>query len=249
MADLTVAEFQAANRAPVFKGMWNSWTLLRTGRDEPDDDDVRTTTAAVFAKWFGSSGAAAILDPSLTHYGTTRSGPADWIKVIKWGPASGAGALPLTATVKRSELSAAQKRAGVSLTRETAPGPLQMIVGGGAGPLRVVVHFVWRGEQDSVPWPVWRTNGFIQLRSWALDPLAQKDWCLERVHEPKSGAPAEQSSLGKLGDQVEDVILEGTNTIAEPLEATVSTIKAGAGLAIAAGGLWAAGKVYNAWRK
>lgn len=219
---VTIEDFQKANRAPVWKNMWNEWTLLRVGDDldgglpglDDADSTIRFTTAAVMAKWFGTTAAASILDPNLPFEGSTRSGAADRISVIEWGKATGHNAMVRRAAVKRSELTTEQRKAGVSTSREMAPGPLQFIRSDGAPIQRVRIQFVWRSPVESVPWPVWRTALLVQLRSSALDPLVPKDWILETVHKPRSGAPAELTSKEK----VEQQILEATDPVAALLE-------------------------------
>ena len=216
MAELTVAEFQAMNRAPVFPGLWNRWTLLRTGRDSPTDEEVAQTTAAVFARWFG--GGSSLLDPSLTWDDSTRSGAADLIRMRGY---ESAASYPMMAALKKSEMTSRQRRDGAVTTREMAPGPLQMIAAGGVGPLRVHVTFVWRSQQETVPWPVWRQT-WLPSREASLEPSAPKDWALDRVHEPTSGAPPEMSSWEKIESSAGDAVLAATNPVAEVLDQSSS---------------------------
>lgn len=232
---LTVAEFQRLNRAPVWKGKNNRWTLFRTSRDNPNDADIRNTTAAVFGKWFGSSGASSLLDPSLVYEGSTRSGSADLIRVRAWGPATGTNRLPLMAPVPMSELGSTQKLQGASVRRELAPGPLQVIAG--PNPIAVQVSFVWRGPEATVPWPVWRSSWFPLPRDWHLDPLAGKDWMLGIVHPPTFGAPEELSTGEKVTASAGDTILQSTNPAANAASQLAEKAGWNIGLPLIAGGL------------
>lgn len=236
MADppITVAQFQRTNRAPVFKDMWNHWTLLRTGRDNPSKSDVEQTLRAVMAKWFGSTDAASVLDPLLAWEGTTRSGSADLIKMKSAGLAKNT---PMTqAAVPRSMLTKGQRLAGAAITRETAPGPVQFVASAGE-PWRVRVVFAWRGNEETVPWPVWRSPWWQVTRDQALDPLAPKDWILEAVHAPTYGAPAELSTAGKLASSAGDVVLTTTNPAANATEQAIDSIENPAKFVAIAGGL------------
>lgn len=254
MAAVTIEEFQRRNRAPVWPGKWNVWTLCRTGRDEPSDDDVKETTAAVFAKWFGTNGLSSVLDTAITYYGTSAAGSADLIKVESIVPRAGGGDATLLEVAKKADLLEEHRDAGVSLTRDSAAGPLQMIRSGGTGPMFVRVRFAWRNSKVySVPWPVWRT-GILghATRSYALEPMAEKDWCLWRVHPFQEGVPGELSNLQKLAEQMGDAAFQATTPLANEAEAIAqSVVPVGVGVVgagVVLGGLYLGAQAYSVKR-
>ena len=75
--NLDVDKWRAENRVPLFPGKVNRWILVRTLRDNPTPDDLKSTLAATFMKWFEGT----TLDPALVFHDTTRSATADLIKL------------------------------------------------------------------------------------------------------------------------------------------------------------------------
>jgi hypothetical protein len=49
---IDVDQWQKDNRVPLFPGKVNRWILVRTLRDDPTPEDLKTTLAATFSKWF-----------------------------------------------------------------------------------------------------------------------------------------------------------------------------------------------------
>ncbi|MFZ5892527.1 MAG: hypothetical protein ACOY0T_15815 [Myxococcota bacterium] len=166
-----VDEWRRLNRVPLYPGKMNRWILARTLRDDPTPDDVKSTLAAVFMKWFEGT----LLDPALTYHDTTRSGTADLVKLERVSRER----LMFPNTVRR---------------REELPGVMPMLR---AGPfVWLEVSFAYRGQQTDMPWPV-RTGAMVQLESSAQCPL-DADWILDSVATPTENAPVELSSTDKL---------------------------------------------------
>ncbi|MFZ5895554.1 MAG: hypothetical protein ACOY0T_31140 [Myxococcota bacterium] len=167
-----VEAWRRVNRVPLYPGKVNRWILARTLRDDPSPDDLRSTLAAVFAKWFEGT----LLDPSLVFRDTTRSGTADLIKLERVSKER----LMFPNTARR---------------REELPGVMPMLRAGSF--IWLEVSFAYRGQQKEMPWPV-RTAAMVQLESSAQCPL-DADWILDSVASPTEDAPPELSSTEKLG--------------------------------------------------
>ncbi|MEO8900331.1 MAG: hypothetical protein ABI627_02305 [Polyangiaceae bacterium] len=172
-----VDDWRKRNRVPLFPGKVNRWVLIRTTRDDPTPDDLKTTLAAVFSKWFEGT----VLDPALVFKGTTRSATADLIKLEK---------------VSKDRLSVANS----ARRREELPGVSPTIAPGNFVWLEVT--FAYRGQQTDMPWPV-RTGAAMQLTSSAQCPIGA-DWVLDSAQTPTENAPPEQSSGEKATEVVSD---------------------------------------------
>jgi hypothetical protein len=181
-----VEEWRRTNRVPVFPGKINRWILVRTLRDDPTPDDLRTTLAAVFVKWFEGT----LLDPALTYNDTTRSGTADLIKLER-------------ATRERLSFTNLARR------REELPGALPTLR---SGPhVWLEVTFAYRGQQTDIPWPV-RTGAMVQLDSSAQCPV-DADWILDSAAVATEPAPTEKSTTEKVAEKGKDAankLMSGT---------------------------------------
>jgi hypothetical protein len=178
-----VDEWRRTNRVPLFPGKVNRWILVRTLRDDPTPEDLRTTLAAVFVKWFDGT----VLDPAFVYENTTRSATADLIKLER---------------VSRDRLMFANP----ARRREELPGAIPTLRSGAH--VWLEVSFAYRGQQADMPWPV-RTSAMVQLESSAQCPV-DADWILDSAALPTEAAPPEMSTGEKLaeeGKHVRDRIL------------------------------------------
>lgn len=175
---IDVDKWCEANRAPLFPGKVNRWIIARTTRDNPAPDDLKTTLAATFERWFDGTP----LDPAAPFDGTTRSAAADLIRLERVSVQQ----LTFTQPVRR---------------REELPGPGPLLNPSG-GVVWLEVTFAYRGVLLSMPWPV-RTGAMAQLESSAKCPIGT-DWMLDAVAFPVADVPPEMSTAEKaaatLGD-------------------------------------------------
>jgi hypothetical protein len=171
--DVDVEAWQKQNRVPLFPGKVNRWIVVRTLRDDPTPDDLKTTLAATFVKWFDGTP----FDPVLPSDGTTRSATADLIKLER---------------VSKDRLSFPQP----ARRREQLAGMLPTVRPGEF--VWLEVSFAYRGQLVDMPWPV-RTGAAVQLNSSANCPV-QADWMLDSAAVPTVDAPPEKSSGDKAGE-------------------------------------------------
>lgn len=174
---IDVDKWRDDNRVPLFPGKVNRWILVRTTRDNPTPDDLKTTLAATFERWFDGTP----LDPALPFNGTTRSAAADLIRLER---------------VAKDRLTFAQP----VRRREELPGPMPTLSPGDVVWLEVT--FAYRGQLLSMPWPV-RTGAAVQLQSSANCPVGA-DWMLDSAAFPAADAPPEMSSTEKAGAELGD---------------------------------------------
>ncbi|HKY34666.1 MAG TPA: hypothetical protein VJN18_01895 [Polyangiaceae bacterium] len=170
---IDVEQWQKENRVPLFSGKVNRWILVRTLRDNPTPDDLKTTLAATFVKWFEGTP----FDPVLPSDGTTRSSTADLIKLER---------------VSKERLSFPQ----TARRREQLPGVIPTVQPGEL--VWLEVSFAYRGQLLDMPWPV-RTGAAVQLKTSAQCPVSA-DWILDSAAIPTADAPPERSSAEKAGD-------------------------------------------------
>ncbi len=168
-----VAAWHNKNQAPLYPGKMNRWIVLRTLRDEPDPDFLKSSLAAVFVKWFDGSW----FDPLLTFDGTTRSGAADLIKLVN---ASQDRLLLSPATATREKLP-------YGTLPTIAPGPV----------IFLEVEFAYRGFAKTMPWPTYKREGIVQTQETSGCPVGA-DWVLDRVGAPIADAPKEKTTTEKL---------------------------------------------------
>ena len=172
-SDVDVDAWEKENRAPLFPNKVNRWVLVRTLRDNPTPDDLKTTLAATFSKWFDGTP----FDAALPSDNTTRSANADLIKLER---------------VSKERLSFPQS----ARRREQLPGILPTLKPGEI--VWLEVSFAYRGQLVDMPWPV-RTGAAVQLKSSARCPV-EADWMLDSAAVPTVDAPPEKSSADKAGD-------------------------------------------------
>lgn len=243
------AAFRSANLAPVWPARMNVWTLWWVGVPDSTDERVREAVAKQFGRWFGGVGGA-ILDPLLPSYGSTRSGPADLIRVERWSPQS---SFSPSAAASDDDLSPAQKASGNVRLRREQLTVIPMLQTVGFAPLSVRVRFAWRAEQQTIPWPIYSYPALAD----AYDPLEPQEWMLDRVHAPEGFAPAEltawQRLTGETLDSAGDAILDATQPAADVAEAVSDVAKpwaiGGVGLVIAGAAIWGLGRVVSSWRR
>jgi hypothetical protein len=181
--NVDVDKWRVENRVPLFPGKVNRWVLVRTLRDNPTPDDLKSTLAATFMKWFEGT----TLDPVLVYNDTTRSATADRIKLER---------------VSKERLSFAD----TARRREELPGVVPTLRPGEY--VWMEVSFAYRGEQKDMPWPV-RTGAIVQLQSSAQCPV-EADWILDSVASPKEDAPPEMSSSGKAWEVITDTTAQAS---------------------------------------
>lgn len=172
-SDVDVDAWEKANRAPLFPNKVNRWVLVRTLRDNPTPDDLKTTLAATFSKWFDGTP----FDAALPSDSTTRSANADLIKLER---------------VSKERLSFPQ----TARRREELPGILPTLKPGEV--VWLEVSFAYRGQLVDMPWPV-RSGAAVQLKSSAHCPV-DADWMLDSAAVPTVEAPPEKSSTDKAGE-------------------------------------------------
>lgn len=216
MADLTVSEYNRVARAPVWYGRMNVWSMIVGAQADATLEDVAGVVANAFSIWFG--GAASLLDPLLTYYGSTRSGPADLIRTTDFAPASSAS---LPAKVPTDELLPAH--AGVNRSMLTLPGPL-LVLPSDLTAYRATVRFAWRDQNNlTVAWP--RLADSVLDRA---DPYKLQEIFLDRVLSPQAFAPEELTEWQKLvaqaSDAAGDAVITATQPVADATEVVVETI-------------------------
>lgn len=199
--NVDVDKWRLENRVPLFPGKVNRWVLVRTLRDNPTPDDLKSTLAATFMKWFEGT----TLDPVLVYNDTTRSAAADLIKLER---------------VSKERLSFGD----TARRREDLPGVVPTLRPGEY--VWMEVSFAYRGEQKDMPWPV-RTGAIVQLQSSAQCPV-EADWILDSVASPKEDAPPEMSSSGKAWEVITDTTAQASAGALRALWLPVAV--AGAGL-------------------
>jgi hypothetical protein len=172
-AGVDVDAWEKQNRAPLFPNKVNRWVLVRTLRDNPTPDDLKTTLAATFSKWFDGT----LFDAALPSEGTTRSANADLIKLEHFSKER----LSFPQTARR---------------REQLPGVMPTLKPGEV--VWLEVSFAYRGQLVDMPWPV-RSGAPVQLATSARCPL-DADWMLDSAAVPTVDAPPEKSSTDKAGD-------------------------------------------------
>lgn len=198
-AGIDVEKWRSNNRAPLYPGKMNRWLLVRTLRDNPDEEDVRLTLLAVFNKWFEGSP----IDPVLTSGGGA-PGPVDNISIVR----SSRAAFQLADVVRRRE------------DLSTLP-----TVNASGGVFYLEVHFACRALAKDMPWPVRTAPGVfgVQLASSSECPL-NTDWMLSEVGKPTTEAPPERPLVdvlaGKTGEVLRDVgegAASATQSLLSPL--------------------------------
>jgi hypothetical protein len=199
--NVDVDKWRLENRVPLFPGKVNRWILVRTLRDNPTPDDLKSTLAATFMKWFEGT----TLDPALVFHDTTRSATADLIKLVRVSK----DRLAFPETARR---------------REVLPGVVPTLRSGEY--VWLEVSFAYRGEQKDMPWPV-RTGAMVQLQSSAQCPV-EADWILDATATPTETAPPEMSSGEKAWEVVTDATAQASAGALRALWLPVAL--AGAGL-------------------
>lgn len=207
-----VPAWLAANRVRVQPDFFNYWLLWRTTRDNPTEQDIRDTVAAVFVKWFDGS----VIDPVATFKGTTRSGVADLIEVVKIGAPGQALGVPgkgLRDMQRRELLPLGPPPMVAAAERADQPAAVQ-----------VLVRFAYRGKLGNMAWPTWR-GGAVDTDAGRRCPV-DADWILDRAWiaatEP---APPEQTTGEKAGEEIDKAAKKATRkiwSIALPLLALVA---------------------------
>jgi hypothetical protein len=170
---VVVDAWEKEKSAPFFPNNFKRWVLVRTLRDNPTPDDLKTTLAATFSKWFDGTP----FDAALPSDGTTRSANADLIKLER---------------VSKDRLSFPQP----ARRREQLPGVLPTLKPGEV--VWLEVSFAYRGQLVDMPWPV-RSGAAVQLKTSARCPV-EADWMLDSAAIPTVDAPPEKSSTDKAGD-------------------------------------------------
>jgi hypothetical protein len=198
-----VDAWENENRAPLFPNKVNRWVLVRTLRDNPTPDDLKTTLAATFSKWFDGTP----FDAALPSDGTTRSANADLIKLEQ---------------VSKERLSFPE----AARRREQLPGVLPFLKAGDV--VWLEVSFAYRGQLVDMAWPV-RTGAAVQLSTSARCPFGA-DWMLDSVAVPTSDAPPEKSSTDKAGDALGGAAQQVGGGLLEAL--WVPLVLVGAGLLV-----------------
>lgn len=173
---IDVDQWQKDNRVPLFPGKVNRWILVRTLRDDPTPDDLKSTLAATFSKWFKGTP----FDPVLPFQDSTRSATADLIKLERVSKEHLAFPAP------------ARTRLQIPGTPTVRPGEVVWLE----------VSFAYRGQQVDMPWPV-RTGAAVQLDSSARCPSGA-DWMLDSAAVPTVDAPPEKSTGEKAGGTLSD---------------------------------------------
>jgi hypothetical protein len=167
-----LAKWKAANQIPIYPGKINTWVLVRTLRDAPDEDVLRTTLYAVFNKWFEGDP----FDPAFSYFTENteggEAGPTDHIKILQ----SSSDPILLSPAV---------------ITRERMPGPMPSLNAEG-GLLYLRVEFAYRGLKKSMPWPVRTAPGLVgvALKS-SSECIWSVDWMLDEVGPAGAEAPKE----------------------------------------------------------
>jgi len=140
--------WKAANRVKLYPGQRIRWIFAKATDDKASLDDTVAQaegsfgTASVFQKWFDP---VALLPGDLTE---TEAGKIDNLKVLGIGTREA-----MIAAGQSSGLIIAQKA-------EDIPGPISVRT----PKIYVLVEFVYRGTQSSMPWPVYDDATFA--RKW-----------------------------------------------------------------------------------
>lgn len=141
-------DWKAKNRVKLYPGQRVRWILARSTDDKASLDQIRSqaegsfSTATVFQKWFDP---VALLPGDYTE---TEAGKIDNLKVLGTGT--------------REQMIAAGQTAGLAIAQraEDMPGPIYVR----QPKIYVLVEFVYRGTQDSMPWPMF--NDAVLARKW-----------------------------------------------------------------------------------
>ena len=141
-------EWKSQNRVKLYPGQRIRWIFARSTDDKASLDDIRAQaegslgTASVFQKWFDP---VALLPGDLTE---TEAGKIDNLRVLGTGT--------------REAMIAAGQAAGLTISQraEDIPGPIFVRL----PKIYVLVEFVYRGTQNSMPWPVY--DDAVIARKW-----------------------------------------------------------------------------------
>jgi hypothetical protein len=141
-------EWKNKNRVKLYPGQRIRWILARSTDDKSSLDTIRAqaegafSTASVFQKWFDP---VALLPGDYTE---TEAGKIDNLKVLGTGT--------------REEMIAAGQAASLVIAQraEDMPGPISVRL----PKIYVLVEFIYRGTQSSMPWPMF--NDSVFARKW-----------------------------------------------------------------------------------
>lgn len=177
---LEVDKWRQANTVKLVKDRVNRWIVARNIDDNPDENKLKTSLVAFFAKIFERE----ISDYASQVVGLSNVGPADDIRIIR------ASREPIYGF----------KDAKTLQTREKLPlGPLPFLRSGPVIYLEVV--FNYRGVLEQVSWPVAKrgVSSLIGPESFTYCPL-QADWLLLETAEATVEAPPKKS-LGTVASE------------------------------------------------
>lgn len=145
---INLDDWKTRNRVKLYPGQRIRWIFARSTDDKASLDDIRAQaegsfgTASVFQKWFDP---VALLPGDLTE---TEAGKIDNLKVLGIGT--------------REAMIAAGQAAGLVIAQkaEDMPGPILVRL----PKVYVLVEFIYRGTQNSMPWPVY--DDAVIARKW-----------------------------------------------------------------------------------
>jgi len=145
---IDLAKWKATNRVKLYPGQRIRWIFARSTDDKASLDDIRAQaegsfgTASVFQKWFDP---VALLPGDYTE---TEAGKIDNLKVLGIGT--------------RDAMITAGQTAGLVIAQkaEDMPGPILVRL----PKVYVLVEFIYRGTQNSMPWPVY--DDAVIARKW-----------------------------------------------------------------------------------
>lgn len=159
--------FKTQCRIPLFRGKWNTWIVRRTLEDQVTrDDDLAKYVKATFYQWFKKA------DFKAQYHDVQVTDLTDWDKkeTDPWGQVN----WKLKANTLERVDSKLVKNLG-NMDCQNQPVPTVR----GPKTTEVAVQFVYRGDQDSFPWPVWKAQVF--------DPWCpvDADYVVAEVYEGK----------------------------------------------------------------
>jgi hypothetical protein len=136
---INLDEWKTKNRVRLYPGQRIRWIFARSTDDKASLDDIRAQvvgqnfTASVFQKWFDP---VALLPGDFTE---TEAGKIDNLSVLGIGT--------------REAMITAGQAAGLVIAQkaEDMPGPILVRL----PKIYVLVEFVYRGTQNSMPWPMY----------------------------------------------------------------------------------------------
>ncbi len=215
---IDIDTFQAICRAPLFPGHVNRWVLVRTLSDEPDDETLRRSVAAVFAQWFKSSSEWGwLIDAAVEYKGTTSAGHADLIRIVRTSRES----ISWTPTVARRD-------------------DLLILPFIHGTPIWIAVEFAYRGTASDMPWPVHKVPPmWLPINPWC--PVGA-DWILDSVGEAVDVAPPAMSASEKAREAFGDAVASAGKSAREALsDAAGGVLRAALPIALLGVGIAAAG--------